>query len=106
MFFRVRPVLTRSVSEGRPRLRFGLVLQPFLSKRARPRRAAKQFPTQEADVKELKGQSGELRLRIGIVPQDPVIFSTTAWENIRFGWPGASDAEIRAAAQAAHADFL
>jgi ATP-binding cassette, subfamily B, bacterial len=48
----------------------------------------------------------ELRLRLGIVPQDPVIFSTTAWENIRFGRPGASDSEIRAAAQAAHADFL
>jgi len=47
-----------------------------------------------------------LRGRIGIVPQDPVIFSTSAWENIRYGRPEASEAEIRAAAHAAHADFL
>jgi ATP-binding cassette subfamily B protein len=44
-----------------------------------------------------------LRSRIAIVPQDPVIFSSTALENIRFGRPEASDAEVRAAAQAAHA---
>jgi len=48
----------------------------------------------------------ELRGRIGIVPQDPVIFSTTAMENIRYGRPDATDAEIRAAGQSAHADFL
>jgi len=49
----------------------------------------------------------EVRRRIGIVPQDPVIFSTNAWENIRYGRPEASDAEVRAAAEAAHAlDFL
>ncbi len=47
-----------------------------------------------------------LRGRIGIVPQDPVIFGTSAWENIRYGRPEASEAEIRAAAHAAHADFL
>src|SRR6185369_8123777 len=46
----------------------------------------------------------ELRRQIGLVAQDPVIFSTTALENIRYGRPGASDAEIRAAARAAHAD--
>jgi ATP-binding cassette subfamily B protein len=51
-------------------------------------------------------EPGELRGRIGIVPQDPVIFSTSGWENIRYGRPDASDAEIRAAAHAAHADFL
>jgi ATP-binding cassette subfamily B protein len=45
----------------------------------------------------------ELRKRMAIVPQDPVIFSTSAWENIRFGRPEASDAEIIAAAHAAHA---
>ncbi len=47
-----------------------------------------------------------LRGRIGIVPQDPVIFSTTAWENIRYGRPDATDEDIRAAGHAAHADFL
>jgi ATP-binding cassette subfamily B protein len=48
----------------------------------------------------------ELRRWIGIVPQDPVIFGTTAWENIRYGRPDASESEIRAAGTAAHADFL
>jgi ATP-binding cassette subfamily B protein len=48
----------------------------------------------------------DLRARLAIVPQDPVIFSTTAWENIRYGRPDADDAAIRAAAHAAHADFL
>jgi ATP-binding cassette subfamily B protein len=45
-----------------------------------------------------------LRQRVGIVPQDAVIFSTSALENIRYGKPDASDAEVRAAAVAAFAD--
>ena len=45
----------------------------------------------------------ELRGAIGLVPQDPVIFSADAWENIRFGRPDASEAEVRAAAEAANA---
>jgi ATP-binding cassette, subfamily B, bacterial len=48
----------------------------------------------------------ELRRRIGIVPQDPVIFGTSALENIRYGRPDASEREIRAAGEAAYADFL
>jgi ATP-binding cassette subfamily B protein len=44
-----------------------------------------------------------LRQRVGIVPQDAVIFSSTALENIRYGKPDATDAEVRAAAQAAFA---
>jgi ATP-binding cassette subfamily B protein len=44
-----------------------------------------------------------LRQRIGIVPQDSTVFSTSALENIRYGRPGASDAEVIAAAQAAYA---
>ena len=49
----------------------------------------------------------ELRGRIGIVPQDSVIFSANAMENIRYGRPEASDAEVMAAAQAAFAhDFI
>jgi ATP-binding cassette subfamily B protein len=45
----------------------------------------------------------ELRRRIGIVPQDSVIFSTSALENIRYGRPEASDDEVVAAAKAAFA---
>ena len=45
----------------------------------------------------------DLRQRIGIVPQDAVIFSTSALENIRYGKPDATDEETRAAAQAAYA---
>jgi ATP-binding cassette subfamily B protein len=44
-----------------------------------------------------------LRQRVGIVPQDAVIFSSTALENIRYGKPGASDDEVRNAARAAFA---
>lgn len=44
-----------------------------------------------------------LRQRIGIVPQDAVIFSSSALENIRYGKPSASDAEVVSAAQAAFA---
>ena len=46
----------------------------------------------------------DLRHRVGIVPQDAVIFSTSALENIRYGKPGATDEETRAAAKAAFAD--
>jgi ATP-binding cassette subfamily B protein len=49
----------------------------------------------------------EFRSDIALVPQDPVIFATTARENIRFGRPGATDAEVEEAAKAAAAhDFL
>ncbi|MCD1619719.1 ABC transporter transmembrane domain-containing protein [Salipiger marinus] len=47
------------------------------------------------------------RRHIALVPQDPVIFAASARDNIRFGRPDASDAEIEAAARAAAAhDFL
>ena len=49
----------------------------------------------------------DFRRAIALVPQDPVIFGTTARENIRFGRPGATDAEVEAAARAAAAhEFL
>lgn len=49
----------------------------------------------------------ELRQKIGIVPQDPVIFAATAMENIRYGKLDASDSEVIAAAKTAHAhDFI
>jgi ATP-binding cassette subfamily B protein len=44
-----------------------------------------------------------LRQRIGIVPQDSTVFSTSALENIRYGRPDASDDEVIAAAKAAFA---
>ena len=44
-----------------------------------------------------------LRARIALVPQDAVVFGTSVRENIQFGRPGATDAEIDKAAEAAHA---
>jgi ATP-binding cassette, subfamily B, bacterial len=46
----------------------------------------------------------DLRDKIAIVPQDPVIFSANALENVRYGRPAASDSEVIAAAGAALAD--
>ena len=45
----------------------------------------------------------EVRARMGLVPQDPVIFAANSWENIRYGRPEADDEEVRAAAEAAAA---
>jgi ATP-binding cassette, subfamily B, bacterial len=56
-------------------------------------------------VRDLK--LADLRGRIGIVPQDSTVFSTTAMDNIRYGRPQASDDEVIAAARAAFAhDFI
>jgi ATP-binding cassette subfamily B protein len=46
----------------------------------------------------------DVRAQIGLVPQDTVLFGASARDNIRYGRPGASDAEIEAAAVAAAAD--
>jgi ATP-binding cassette, subfamily B, bacterial len=49
----------------------------------------------------------DLRERIGIVPQDAVIFSSSALENIRYGKPDATDDAVVEAAKAAFAhDFI
>ncbi len=53
-------------------------------------------PLTEADPAELRGA-------IALVPQDAVVFAASVAENIRFGRPGASDAEVEQAAKAAHA---
>ncbi len=45
----------------------------------------------------------DFRRAMALVPQDPVIFATSARENIRFGRPEASDADVEAAAMAAAA---
>ena len=48
-----------------------------------------------------------IRSRIALVPQDNVVFAASARENIRFGRPDASDAEVERAADLAHAtEFL
>jgi ATP-binding cassette subfamily B protein len=54
------------------------------------------------DIRELSLQ--ELRSRIAIVPQDPVIFSANALENIRYGRLDAGDDEVIAAAQSAQVE--
>jgi ATP-binding cassette subfamily B protein len=46
----------------------------------------------------------DIRAQIGLVPQETVLFGASARENIRYGRPDASDAEIEAAARAAAAD--
>ncbi|WP_108815193.1 ABC transporter transmembrane domain-containing protein [Loktanella sp. Alg231-35] len=59
----------------------------------------------DIDLRDL--ERSEFRQHIALVPQDPVIFADTARENIRFGRPTASDAEVEEAAKAAVAhDFL
>jgi ATP-binding cassette subfamily B protein len=45
----------------------------------------------------------EVRARIALVPQESVAFAATARENIRFGRPEATDAEVERAADLAHA---
>ncbi len=48
-----------------------------------------------------------LRQQVGVVSQEPILFATTIRENIRYGRPGATDAEVESAARAAHAnDFV
>jgi len=54
------------------------------------------------DVRNVTAES--LRRQIGIVLQDTFLFSTSVLENVRFGKPDATDAEVRAAVELAHAD--
>jgi ABC-type multidrug transport system fused ATPase/permease subunit len=57
------------------------------------------------DGEDVRGlQTADLRSHIGIVTQDPFLFSASIAENIRFGRPPATAAEVEAAAQAAQAD--
>jgi ATP-binding cassette subfamily B protein len=53
------------------------------------------------DIRELRLH--ELRRRLAIVPQEPVLFTATVADNIRYGRPEASEAEVRVAAEAASA---
>jgi len=45
----------------------------------------------------------ELRRRIALVPQDPVIFASSVTDNVRYGRPEASDEDVRRACEAAYA---
>ena len=54
------------------------------------------------DIRELKVRS--LRKAIAVVPQEPVLFSGTIWENILYGRPDATPEEVREAARAANAE--
>ena len=57
------------------------------------------------DVRDFRIRS--LRRRIGIVRQDPILFSGSIYENILYGRPGASTSEVIAAAKHANAhDFI
>jgi ATP-binding cassette subfamily B protein len=57
------------------------------------------------DIREL--QQGSLLDRIGVVPQETVLFSGTVRDNIRYGCPNATEAEVIAAAKTAQAhDFI
>jgi len=57
------------------------------------------------DIRQADPQT--VRERYALVPQDPVIFGTDAWENIRYGRPNADNTAVRAAAEAAAAaEFL
>jgi len=53
------------------------------------------------DIRELRLR--DLRRSLAIVPQEPVLFTASVADNIRYGRPDASDAEVRAAADAASA---
>jgi len=53
------------------------------------------------DVRDLR--FADLRSALAIVPQEPVLFTASVAENIRYGRPDASDAEVRAAAETASA---
>jgi len=53
------------------------------------------------DIRELALR--DLRRSLAVVPQDPTLFSASVADNIRYGRPDASDAEVRAAAEAASA---
>jgi len=54
------------------------------------------------DVREVKVES--LRSQIGIVLQDTFLFSASVMDNVRFGRPGASDEEVKAAIRLANAE--
>lgn len=63
--------------------------------------AAGRITLDGADIRTLR--LADLRAAIGIVPQEPALFSGTVAENIAYARPGAERADVEAAARAAHA---
>ena len=53
------------------------------------------------DIRQLDTET--LRKHLAVVPQQPALFTADVWYNIRYGNPGASDAQVIAAAKGAHA---
>ncbi len=56
----------------------------------------------DSDITQLKLTN--LRETMGMVPQQPILFSADVWHNIRYGKPDATDEEVISAAKRAHAD--
>lgn len=61
-----------------------------------------QIKIQQTDIQHLPLDT--LRKQFALVPQQPVLFSDSLMENLRYGRPDATDEEVCAAAKAAHAD--
>ncbi len=82
------------------------LLQRFYDIDQRPGEASHgRIAVNGVDIRQLR--LNELRANIGTVPQDAVIFSASAFDNIRYGRPDASTDEVIAAARAAFAhDFI
>ena len=66
--------------------------------------AAGQIVLDGVDIRD--ADPATVRGRIGLVSQEPVIFGANVWDNVRYGRPGASDADVRRAVEAASAEFL
>ena len=56
------------------------------------------------DIKDFVPESW--RSRIGVVPQDPILFGGTIHENIAYGHPNATRLDVVKAAEVAHCDFI
>jgi ATP-binding cassette subfamily B protein len=67
------------------------------------------FPFQEGEIR-IDGQDitkvtlASLREQIALIPQEPVLFHRTIWENICYGKPNATEAEVLRVAKLAHVD--
>jgi ATP-binding cassette subfamily B protein len=58
------------------------------------------------DVPLTRADPHAIRSRIAVVPQETLVFAASALDNIRYGRPDATEAEVWAAAEAAHADIF